>query len=400
MNNTKNTDKYTFPEISVEDFDNMGNLEDHVFSEKYNQRKEKEIIAMMKKNRLFGNRFAKVAAAAFLVLATPAAVYAIANNQIANGFWGNDTKQNVASHTFTTVEEAKIKDDGTVSTTKSKMPKVEYVPADQKLVDKYIGDNLSFEPIVKKVAGTTITVNSAVKDKNSVIVGYTLEKKGGIDFLNYSQLDNETKGAWLNEDKATFSYNFLECAGKTFVDLKKSTGDKLYCYDYMQFNEDSFDAEHLTLNITEYTKPLAKVLSKDNSKDYIKNNTAVSIPLAAKTSMHTLSDGKDSSIDLSAISMKINLGKSSGIKDLGESEYMSEGIYRVEINYKDGSKYTVSERNIDSPDLGITHKCDSEIANYSYLCGGTRDENIIFNRIVDVDNIASVTVNDVTYTIK
>ena len=91
MNNTKNTDKYTFPEISVEDFDNMGNLEDHVFSEKYNQRKEKEIIAMMKKNRLFGNRFAKVAAAAFLVLATPAAVYAIANNQIANGFWGNDT---------------------------------------------------------------------------------------------------------------------------------------------------------------------------------------------------------------------------------------------------------------------------------------------------------------------
>ncbi len=47
------------------------------------------------------------------------------------------------------------------------------------------------------------------------------------------------------------------------------------------------------------------------------------------------------------------------------------------------------------------HQCKTEIDNANYVCGDT-DDNItfVFNRLVDTDNIQSVTVNETEYTLK
>ncbi len=79
-----------------------------------------------------------------------------------------------------------------------------------------------------------------------------------------------------------------------------------------------------------------------------------------------------------------------------EEPYDPYNAYYVSINYKNGKKYIVHEHEMD----GI-HQCKTEIDNANYVCGDT-DDNItfVFNRLVDTDNIQSVTVNETEYTLK
>lgn len=64
---------------------------------------------------------------------------------------------------------------------------------DEGLAESLIGDSMSYPNITKEIDGTTITILSVVRDNNSAVIEYTLEKAGGVDALNYSQLDNEAK---------------------------------------------------------------------------------------------------------------------------------------------------------------------------------------------------------------
>ena len=56
---------------------------------------------------------------------------------------------------------------------------------------------------------------------------------------------------------------------------------------------------------------------------------------------------------------------------------------KVEINYKDGSTYLVMDENV---------------ASYHYICGMDSEIITLFNRIVDIDQGESITVNGVVYT--
>ena len=75
-----------------------------------------------------------------------------------------------------------------------KMYNVAYcILRDEGLAESLIGDSMSYPNITKEIDGTTITILSVVRDNNSAVIEYTLEKAGGVDALNYSQLDNEAK---------------------------------------------------------------------------------------------------------------------------------------------------------------------------------------------------------------
>lgn len=73
-----------------------------------------------------------------------------------------------------------------------------------------------------------------------------------------------------------------------------------------------------------------------------------------------------------------------------------EHIIHVAINYKDGTNYVVMESNADG-----RHSCDVEKDNTAYSCGTLTGEYVmLFNRLVDTDQISSITVNDVEYTLE
>jgi hypothetical protein len=71
----------------------------------------------------------------------------------------------------------------------------------------------------------------------------------------------------------------------------------------------------------------------------------------------------------------------------GGSEIKGESIDNVEsvkITYADGSEYLVY---------------DDTTANYGYICGNDTGFIALFNRLVDVDNVTAITINDWEFTL-
>ena len=406
--NDKYLDKIS-PEMSIEEFDALGNLEDHVFSERYTQRKNKELTMFRKnKNKSIRVQVLKVAAAVILVLSTPVAVNAATNGELFQRLWGNSGKKTVESHEETVVSDDKIDENGNPTEYTVTYPKIEYVEADEEKAEELIGDKITTEPVATVVGDTTITVNSVVRDGYSIVAEYTIEKEGGVDCLNYSQLDNEAKGAWRN-DESTIDFSFTEGSGKIYVDLEKSTPDKLYCYEYMVDNTKTWGGEieplapitdHITLNTTEYTQPISTFIDDPDADitDYIKEEQSVDIPVKDKVETTRFQNAEGGSIDISPISMcvdpKVGLGKAPD----GE-EMTLDYIYRYEICYKDGSSYLVMDEKYPY-DTGDINNPSEEIASMSYICG-TLDDHviIIFNRLVDIEQVSKIIVNNTEYTL-
>lgn len=396
------------PEISVEEFDMIDVFEEkHEFSDKYKRRKDLEMKAY--KNRMLGvsrRGIVKMAvAAAIFVIATPLAVNAATDGELFQRLWGNSGKQTIESHEETFVEEEKIDENGNPSETTVTMPKVEYVPADSEKADELIGKNISTEPVTAEVDGTKITVNAITRDGIGIVVEYTIEKEGGVDLLNYSQLDNEAKGAWINEDQP-FKYYF-GASGKIYVDLEKSTSDKVYCYEYMtsyfdKYNGDDISDTSINLHLIEYTKSPNEIYAENpeaNIDDFIKEEKTVSIPFAEKIATTNFVSADGGSLEISPIAMRVQTADSITGEAFEEGMEVIDKISRVEITYKDGSSYLVYKTNIldeDGNEIGD----GEEVASYAYLMGCGDSFITLFNRVVDTSNIEKITINNVDYTIQ
>lgn len=382
------------PEISLEEFDMIDVSEErHEFSERYRERKDAEMRAYRKRMLGFNRKqYFKVAAAAVLItIATPFAVNAATNGELFQRLWGNSGKQNIESHEETFVEEEKIDENGNSSEYTVTFPSVEYEAVDEELAEELIGENISTEPVTIPMGDTTMTVTSVTRDGIGIVAEYTLEKEGGVDCLNYSELDNQMKGAWLNEDQ-TINFGFNEGSGKIFVDLEKSTADKLYCYEYMADNSALFGEgfspidDHITLWSAEYTKPLSEIYADENANvdDFLKEENNTEIPVAEKIATTTFANSEGGEISISPIAMQLKSDIGLG---LGEEEYdyPMDLITAIKITYKDGSVYEV-----DTPDY----------ANYAYICGNEDGIITLFNRLVDTENIEKITINETDYTLK
>lgn len=370
-----------------EDFDS--NEDKHEFSKEY-QMKKKKMLKEYRKSVIAPKRkhYAKVAViAGVMILASPFAVNAATGGDLFNRIWGNAAKADIASHDEILYDAEKDKE---ITVT---YPARDYVEVDEEEAKELIGDNVSYEPIVEQIGDTTLTILSTVYDGNSAVVEFTLEREGGVNALNYSQLDNEAKGAWFS-DESTFWFHFMDCGENIYVDLAKSTNEKLYCYDYLV----AFDGiSMLNLEIVEYPNGKGNYAIGEDKNIKTRN---VLVPLGEKVTSTQFANADGGTIIVSPMSMKIDMKTGLGL--VGDEAGDPGNIYYVNIQYKDGSSYRV----IDDIDYTYTedgteiilNNPDVIVDNTSYACGTLEKELILeFNRLVPIGMIDTITVNEVTY---
>ena len=375
-------------DISIEEFDAPG--ETHEFSERYKKTRERN-----KQKYLYSRpqwqRIASIAAAAALFIATPFVVNAATDGELFERIWGILGKKDVEAHQELVYEAEK---DSSYYIT---YPARDYAELDPETAKALIGDCVQELSLSQEVDGTTITLLSAVRDNNSAVVALTLEKEGGVDILDYSQLDNEAKGAWFSE-KSTFLFN-IGYGGNLYVDLDKSTDDKLYCYDYVPLN--TFGTGSLRMEIEQYPCTLGErdaLLAEEYGSEQAqavengKKTTELRIPCEKRLGSTAFTNAGGGQIEMSPISMNIDMNTGLGLTP-GQA-YDPYSAYKIVITYRDGSTYTVLEH--EYPDV---YACDEYIDNTSYSCGSLDNEFLlIFNRLVDPEDVVSVTVNGIEYT--
>ena len=375
-------------DISIEEFDAPG--ETHEFSERYKKTRERN-----KQKYLYSRpqwqRITSIAAAAALFIATPFVVNAATDGELFERIWGILGKKDVEAHQELVYEAEKD------SSYYIAYPARDYAELDPETAKALIGDCVQELSLSQEVDGTTITLLSAVRDNNSAVVALTLEKEGGVDILDYSQLDNEAKGAWFSE-KSTFLFN-IGYGGNLYVDLDKSTDDKLYCYEYVPLN--TFGTGSLRMEIEQYPCTLGErdaLLAEEYGSEQAqavengKKTTELRIPCEKRLGSTAFTNAGGGQIEMSPISMNIDMNTGLGLTP-GQA-YDPYSAYKIVITYRDGSTYTVLEH--EYPDV---YACDEYIDNTSYSCGSLDNEFLlIFNRLVDPEDVVSVTVNGIEYT--
>ena len=383
---------YTNPEafeISVEEFDALEGV--HEFSTEY-KRNKKKLLKEYRKTVLTSvkRNYAKVAVAAELaVISAPLIANAATGGEFFNRLWGNQGKKNVESHQEELFDEEKGTSDIVT------YPKREYVDVEPEKAEALIGDNVSHEQVVKEFGDTKLTILSAVSDGQSAVVEFTLEREGGVNALNYSQLDNEAKGAWFSEE-TDFYFEFADYSGSIYVDMDKSTPDKLYCYDYM--NADNRGKKEIILKTYEYPCTRGEWINADDQAydEYMSKTKEEQfvVPLGEEVERVEYVNADGGIIQISPLSMWVDMGTGLGLTE--REDHDSAYLYYIAIHYKDGSEYIVEEKNCHD-----RHSCDVEIDNTSYaLVDLTEHITYVFNRLVDLDNIASITVNETEYTLE
>ena len=200
------------------------------------------------------------------------------------------------------------------------------------------------------------------------------------------------------------------------MDMSRSTDDRLYCYEYMADEYSSFGniasqigfseiTDHVTLCIQEFSQPIESFINEDGYENYLTADREIPVPVKDKAATAFFSDGNGQMLEISAISMKTsctNVYPSNA--DLSEEEQLydedimeEEFLYHLSIKYKDGSEYLVLDENTPYD----TERCKVETANYQYIVGCIDGGYILlFNRLVDTDNIESITVNDDVYSVR
>lgn len=362
--------------VSVEEFDRLTG--EHEFSEKYKTKKDK----MLKRYRRSvlapsKGRWAKAAAAFLLVLTMPVLVSKAAGSEFFYRVWGALGKENIESHEEVLYDEEK----GTSCTVT--YPKREYTNDALDKAEELIGNSASFVPLVKEIGDTRLTVLAAYYDGNAAVVEFTLEKEGGVEGLCYGQLDNESKGAWFAED-APFRFFFADCGENIYVDLEKSTGNIVYCYDYMVVDLED-QAQGLTLEIYQ---------NQDHDEDVIVPTDTLFVPLTNKIGKKEYVNADGGNISLSPIAMNVDVNTGLGLDSL--QAYDPWNVYYAAIKYVDGTSFVVHEHGI-----GGIYSCEVEIENTGYVCGSEDGHLVfVFNRLVDMGKVESVIVNETVYTLK
>lgn len=391
--NLRSYENEQFPDWSIEEFDAIS--EDHVFSEQY-QREKRKVIRAHSKKKAPRRFFMQAVAAAAACIVLPVVVYAaVTHADFYRNAFGNAGRQSVSAH-----EE--VLDDGKGGQLTVTYPKREYVPIDEEMAEALIGSNISSEPVEVQINDHKLTINSAVRDENAIVMEFTLECETGVTALNYSELDNEAKGAFMSEE-STFSFRVDGTAENIYVDLEKSTETCLHCYYYGLFVFDGplADGKSPTLDITYADEPLVDIYmnepldgsymdeSLDDTTDKSRIHEAqVAIPAEHTLDLLTFTSDAGGVLELSPISLSIDMGKGLGLTNL--EAYDPIHLNTMSIHYTDGSSYQVYDK-------------DGYVDNTAYMCGGCgaaqTEIMLLFNRLIDPSKIDYVEVNGLIYNV-
>lgn len=381
-------------EFSIEEFDALEGK--HEFSKAYQKRKRR-LLREYRKRILLPKKstYAKIAAAAaVLLISAPIIANAATDGKFFNRIWGSLGKKDVASHEEILYNEQELPYVYT-------FPQREYIDVEPEKAEKLLGAHVSHERLVENLGDTTLTILSAVQDGNAAIVEFTLERKGGVNAFTCSQFDNEFHGAEFSQD-VPFWFHFPSCSENILIDRERSTEELFYCYNYMTMEPDSYDekAKGIVMEIDRYPCTRRELFEADEKAfdKYRKETDTVRItvpfPSPIETTAYANPDGGIA--DISPISVKVDMDTGLGLEEKNAECYDMANIYYTSINYKDGTKYIVQEHALEK-----IHSCDTNIDNTCCISCDTQGNLIfVFNRLVDTDSIASITVNEATYTRK
>lgn len=362
--------------VSVEEFDALGEETEgaHEFSSEYRRKKEKMLKAYQRRVcRSAWSGWAKAAAVFLLALSTPVIVSAASGSGFFSRIWGTSGKENVEPHEEV-VEDAEKGISYTIT-----YPKREYTNEGLAKAEELMGDGVSFNPVIKEIGDTRLTVLGAAYDGNAAVVDFTLEREGGVKGVLYGQLYNESKGAWFTED-APFRLIFKDCSEAIFVDLEKSTEEMLTCYAYLVTD---LPGQPAGISMEIYQKQDEELCTD-----------TVLIPVSGQAEVKQYVNGDGGMLGLSPMSMDIDCKVGLGLDE--EQAYDPWYLYYAAVNYKDGSVYVVQEHGVEG-----LHSCEVDIDNTSYACGMEDGHMVfVFNRLVDIGEVEAVVVNETVYVLK
>lgn len=347
------------------------------------------------RRRRFSYAAAAIAAAACLVV--PGAVYAAANLDFFDAMFGNSTKKSTPV-IETEVDTGKKNEDGTPKMTSVTLPSREFVPVDPQQAQDLTGGGCLKDPVVEKLGDHTLTIENMVYDQNGAVITFTLERPGGVTMMIGGADTNVTKGAYLAED-ITYAFSFETTgdifAGKNiYVDTEKSTADKMCCTAYLLWSDKLPDGVFPSLSIAKYPYPMKEMLDKRETmeeeewiklcKEFDEKTETKSTPLTDQPAIPV--QKLDGCISYSPISLGVDLSKSLGLSDA--DAYDPGRLTHLEIRFQDGSSYVVSDE-------------ENHIENSGYVLGGVGDPQTwymtAFNRIVDINEIKEIVVNEKTF---
>ena len=240
----------------------------------------------------------------------------------------------------------------------SKIPAWERVPVDETLADELITPYITGESEFVSYKGYTLTAIANLYDENtrSGLVYYTLENPYGIS--GYVVRPNGV--IWWNPETISI-FARTNQAGEIYIDEKQSTETRLYLCEYYIVSQQQ-DSPKVSLELGEY-------------EDYGKVRERIELHPAVGNNIYGI-NLENNSIILSPISIKVDKAACG----FG----MEDNIDYISLQYADGTQYLLED------DAGF-------VSNVRYALD-TNDTCIyMFNRIVDIDNLVSITIGDTTY---
>lgn len=364
-------------EMTIEEFDAIEGK--HEFSEEYQQKKQAMLKGyehmLERKHKKYIQKL--VAAIALVCVVVPVTVYAAANHSdFFDNMFGNSTKDTLERKTV-------LIDDGKNGCL-VELPLKEYVPVDVEKAEELIGDKVSRQSIVKQIWGHTLTIESVVYSRYGAQIAFTLEREGGVTMLVGDESTNWSKGAYFSEESPYFFY--VEGSDRTwggeniYIDMQKSTEDKLYCYVYAVFCEEG--------GLKDGAVPCLVVDRKGDisEEDIVSDETEfkggrIRLSEEAPVPMTAYTSETGGYLEISPISFCLDTDKGLELRSALDPGCLK----RIEIRYKDGSNFVILDH-------------DENIDNTGYACGFIQPKfGIAFNRLVDTDAIDCILVNDVEY---
>lgn len=347
---------------------------------------EKRQKTGVKKSSYGKNLRVAAAAAAIVCCAVPSVVYASVKSGFFEGMFGNTTKKS------TDVIHTEI-DDGKGGMAAVDIPSKEYVAVDEAKAEELIGQWVMDEPVTRKIGDHTLTVESFAYDKNGALLYFTLGREGGVTALKGDMDTNLTKGAIFTDD-ADFYFS-VNCGDKIFageniyVDTVKSTDDLLYCSEYILWSESLEEGEIPQLTIEKYpcTRGELYTMSDEEYQEVSAEIQTETIMLTDKGQIPVsgIDLGENGYLEYSPVSISVDMSKGLGLS----AEQAQDPYYmkHLEIKYKDGSSYIVSDQ-------------EACIENSGYVLGTDVWYKTVFNRLVDTDEVAEIVVNDVSFPVR
>lgn len=326
------------------------------------------------------------AAAVILCCVVPGAAIASGKLVFIEGFFGNENRRT----TGVIKQETDTGKGGTITVT---IPSKEYVPVDEEKAWELIGSQVMEEPIERELGGHKLRIENFAYDRNGALAYFTLEKAGGVTALTGDDMTNLKKGASFSEE-SDFYFRFIsgqqiEGFENIYIDMENSTSEKMHCYAYILWEQSLEEGDIPQLEITRYPCTVGELNAMEQEEreavgDEIKTEN-IKLTDKGQIPVRSVDMGEEGYLEYSPVSMNIDMAKGMGLSE--EEAEDPVNLKYLEIKYKDGDSYIITD-------------CEKEIENSGYVVGAGTWYKVMFNRLVDTDEIEEIVVNDVIFVVK